>query len=69
MLSARKSCEQINNWVMKVSEGSVPIVQGVNNQRPSLRMPIGCFLITPRVWGMEAELPAHFGIPESPTSV
>lgn len=48
---------------MKVSEGSLSIVQGVNNQRLSLQMPIGCFLITPQVWGMEAELPAHFGIP------
>lgn len=54
---------------MKVSVGSVPIVQGVNNQRRSLRMGIGWCLITPRVWGMEAELAAHFGIPESPTSV
>lgn len=50
----RAQCPLCGVWIIK---------------RSSLWMPIGCFLITPGVWGMEAELPAHFGIPESPTSV
>lgn len=48
----------------------MPIVQGVNNQRLALQTGIGCSLITPGVWGMEAGQAVWFRDPrESPTSV